>query len=317
MTLSELVQTRADLFKINPSALKDEVAKLKERANIYTVFISQDPVLNSNRIIEAIDTINENIKNIESVIDSLSVALDKTIDVVSEPYHHSGSLVNGSPIGFRATVDVERTVRTYPVDSESVYSVVSRIALRTTNHFPALEIGPGDGFYTKHMVAGDPLYLVDVHQEFLDSTVQQFPIEYQRRIRPYLIGSHGIGDTNLSIIPQGQMGFVLVCGVFEYYTQDIIAKYLQSIKDVMRPGGYCLLTYNNTEDPHAARLAEKAFKSWMPKRKLAQICESLGFMVTDSYDKAGQLHWIEIQKPGVLETVKRGQALGEIIARTS
>lgn len=186
----------------------------------------------------------------------------------------------------------------------------SRIFHYVDWRYPALEIGPGDGGFTETMVASDPLYVVDIHQEFLDSTKKIFNEFYAtRRLRPYLIKN----DYDLSMLPQNQMGFVLAWNLFNYFPLEAIKDYLLEIKKVMRPGGSMLFSYNNSERWQCAEMVENAFMCHTPKSMLIPLVESIGFIVSESHDYDPTVSWLEIQKPGELKSCKAHQALGAVV----
>ena len=94
--------------------------------------------------------------------------------------------------------------------------IVQKLFVRTDWKYPTLEIGCRDGEWTQYLVAADPLYLLDFHQEFLDSTLSRFSPEYQRRLRPYRLINH-----NLKVLPAGQFGFIFSWGYFNYVDEAI------------------------------------------------------------------------------------------------
>ncbi len=200
-----------------------------------------------------------------------------------------------------------RRVRVMYIPDNVRTEIESRIALRSNWKYPTLEIGCRDGEWTKHLIAGDPLYLTDVHQEFLDSAVKDYPIEYQRRTRPYLIK-----NSDYSILPQKQFGFVFSWNYFNYKTVDSIKHALKQIYNLLRPGGVVMFSYNNGDMPAGAAYAESYFMSYVPKSMLIPICQQAGFEVVVSKDFEPAISWVELQKPGELTTVKGHQALGII-----
>jgi SAM-dependent methyltransferase len=185
--------------------------------------------------------------------------------------------------------------------------LMSRIDANLDWRYATLEIGCRDGEFTKHLVAGDPLYVTDVHQEFLDSTVKAFNTDYQRRIRPYLIK-----DQNFSMLPQEQFGFVFSWNHFNYLSLDTIKHYLQQIYNLLKPGGKVLFSYNNGDLPAAAEYAERYYMTYMPKSLLIPMCEMLGFEIINHQDFEPAVSWIELKRPGELTTVKAHQVLGTI-----
>lgn len=211
-------------------------------------------------------------------------------------------------------IDNIRKLRVLDIRPDLAAEVLSRIQLHTSWKYPALEIGCRDGEWTRHMIAADPLYITDHYRDFLESASSQFTEEYQRRIRPYLTT-----DTDLSMLPQNQMGFVFCWNFLNYRSLDTVKEYLKSVKEVLRPGGIFMFSYNNGDMHECAGYAEGFWMSFIPKSYLVPMCESLGFEVTHTREVRGEgttISWIELKKSGKLDTVKAHQVLGEIIPIT-
>jgi SAM-dependent methyltransferase len=210
-----------------------------------------------------------------------------------------------------ADVATNRDIRRLYMYGNVKEIVKSRIYHYVDWRYPALEIGPGDGLFTEEMSAGDPLYIVDIHQEFLDSTKKKFNEFYAtRRLRSYLIHK---SKHDLSMLPQEQIGFVLAWNVFNYFPLEAIKSYLNEIKKVVRPGGTVMFSYNNSDRWQGAEMVENAFMCHTPKHMLIPLVESLGFTVANSYDYDPTVSWVEIQKSGKLSTCKAHQSMGAVV----
>jgi SAM-dependent methyltransferase len=188
--------------------------------------------------------------------------------------------------------------------------VRQRIQLYTSWQYPALEIGCRDGEWTQHLVAADPLYIMDKYQPFLDSTNSKFPPEYQQRLRKYLNKEYDFAP-----LPQEQFGFVFSWGHFNYVSLDTITQVLKSVKNLLRPGGVFLFSYNDGDTPAGAGMAENFAQTFIPKSILVPTCEGIGFEVVQTFAEEPNISWIEIKTPGTLTTVKAHQVMGEIKRR--
>ena len=259
-----------------------------------------------------LDIIKAEAAQIYSGVERLKHKVYSDLQKKAEPYCVQGPNV----VGPRNVTDT-RMLREIALHNDAKLELLAKIRMYTDSRFPVLEIGPGDGQWTSALVAGDPLYLVEQHQEFIDSTLSKFTPEYKNRVRCYLVGQSGRGLTDLSELPQNQFGFVFSCNVFEYFTQDIVKQYLAEIYGVLRPGGQALITYNNTDYLHNVLYVEHGLRSWLPYSDFAKMITDTGFEIINRVDQDKQLHWIEFKKPGILTTIKTHQALGEIIDRTA
>ena len=188
--------------------------------------------------------------------------------------------------------------------------VRQRIQLYTSWQYPSLEVGCRDGEWTQHLVAADPLYVMDKYQEFLDSTNGKFPESYQRRLRKYRLNNY-----DFSVLPQKQFGFIFSWGHFNYVSLDTITQTLKKIKELLRPGGVFLFSYNDGDTPAGAGMAENFSQTFIPQSILIPTCMSLGFEVVQSFNELPNISWIEVKNPGSLTTIKAHQVMGEIKRR--
>jgi SAM-dependent methyltransferase len=186
----------------------------------------------------------------------------------------------------------------------------SRVALYCDWKYATLEIGCRDGDWTKKLIAADPLYITDIDEDFLVSTVNQFTKEYQARLRKYLIK-----DYQISNLPINQFGFIFSYNFFNYLSLDSIKQFLIQAYQWLKPGGVMMFTYNNADMSASAGMCEGYFMTYVPKSMLVPMIESLGYEIISAADYKPSTSWIEIRKPGILKTVKAHQALGEIVHR--
>lgn len=200
-----------------------------------------------------------------------------------------------------------RKVRVMYIPQQAQIDVESRIGLYANWKYPGLEIGCRDGEWTKFLVASDPLYMVDEHQEFLDSAIKEYSPEYQRRVRQYVVK-----DNDYSKLPQKQFNFIFSWNYFNYKSLDTVKQALKQVFSMLRPGGVFMFSYNNGDLPAGAAYAENYFMSYIPKSMLIPLCRNLGFDIVYHADHEPAVSWMEIRRPGELTTVKGHQAMGVI-----
>jgi hypothetical protein len=108
---------------------------------------------------------------------------------------------------------------------------------------------------------------------------------------------------------------------FNFADITVIRSYLSSLIKLLRPGGTLMFSYNNCDLVESANLAESGYMTFVPKRKLNELCIELGYDIVQHYDLKNSDHqikyisWIEIKKPGELSTIKRAQAMGKILSK--
>ena len=318
MRISDLVRLRKNLLGIDAFQAKSAVENLdgliSQQFNIPVHSNYQDTL---NTVIHSLDSIENRLTGVEDQIDSMIKQIDAELEEATKSYASGGVWIDGFfiPAG-HSDLSFERNEKQLPVDDVTRAELIVKIRGHTDWHYPTLEIGPGDGHWTDHLVAGDPLYIVDVLPEFLESTLGRFNDHYRNRIRPYLTGMNVKHDPyNLDFLPQNQFGFVFSWNTFNYFPATETEAYLRSVYGVLRPGGTMIFSYNNCEDPICAEFVEKGYRSWMPKHLLVKICKDIGFNVVNLKDYPNQVYMIEIHKPGELKTVKTHQTLGKLINR--
>lgn len=310
MSLSELVKFRtAVVNNIETSQLVTAVDNLsltlKEMQPELRAFLAKDQA----RLDSQAHQINYVINNIKETTAHIISEIDIDIAKLTEKYFKRGYKLNG----FYATNRTDPTgeySRTLTLLEESREIVVAQIAKHASWEYPGLEIGPGEGTWTEQLVASEPLYLVDIHREFLEKTKHKFGEEYQRRICCYTTS-----ETDLSMLPQNQIGFVFSWNVFNYLTADLIGQYLTEIFNVLRPGGICIFSYNNAERYQCAKYVEAGYMSYMPKTLLLELITARNFEIVSTVDLEEHVSWVEIKKPGELSTIKLHASLGQILEK--
>ena len=112
-----------------------------------------------------------------------------------------------------------------------------------------VEIGPGGGRWTRYMLTFGRLDVVDFHQELLDELARNF-----RTPTLTLVKNNG---TDFPSIPERSIDFVFSFGVFVHLDLAIIERYLQSLHEIISPGGQIVLQYSDKTKP--AALANSSF----------------------------------------------------------
>ena len=168
--------------------------------------------------------------------------------------------------------------------------------------------------FVENLVGADPLYLVDEQHELLAPTLDMFNDAYKSRLRTYVI-QESSKDELFKKLPDSQFGFVLAYNYFNYRPIEVIKKYLQEIYKKLKPGGTLLMTFNDCDNEPGVILAEENFAAYTPNGLIKQLIDNLGFVLTFEYNNDSNSTWIEVQKPGTLESLKGGQTLAKILPK--
>jgi hypothetical protein len=307
MTLSELVKLRNDFAKY--SSLEHITPHYIEYNNNLTALLNE-----AGHHAEGIVRIRETAKaSANQFTELVNASVKQVLAEIQQEINEIGiKYLNKEE--FTATVEQDRKTRTLPMPDEIRDILFGRIRLYADWHYPGLELGPHDGEFTGNLVGCDPLYIADVHQEYLESAATQFPPEYRARMRPYSIG-HMRLDNGFVDLPQNEFGFIFSWNYFNYLPLSEIMRYLTGMVPLLRPGGIMLFSYNDSDSFHGAQHVEWGGMGHTPKSKMIPMVEALGLTVVDSHGFETSWHnisWLECKKPGTLSTIKAHQAIGII-----
>ena len=311
MILSELVKLKIELEKYaDLSAYEDEAYRVTDNLKAIRATIV-DKTLDT-QITELVDIVKTQTYLTKKMLCSKKLLINEIIHAEIE-----AQTTKYFAAGYNVHRPDNREVDTgskIPLTPELYAMLLGRIQLYSDWHYPGLEIGPYDGEFTSHLVGCDPLYLVDVHRKYLEDTVEKFNPEYRARVRTYFIGDGaGNNEKGLSVLPNNQFGFIFSWDNFNYLPFDEIRKYLTDIVRILRPGGIFLFSFNDGEMYNGARHVEWNSKSYVPRSLLITLVESYGLEIVNSFGFDIDCHnisWLEVKKPGKLETVRAHQTLG-------
>ena len=172
--------------------------------------------------------------------------------------------------------------------------------------YPGLQLYPSITSWISAMAACDPLYLFAGDLHFLNLMIKDFPEQYQKRLRLY---------QNLDDLPQNQFGVILVWEFFNCIPFTSIKSHLSKFFCLLRPGGTLIFNYNNCDIHSLAVMAETHNLNYAGERLLTKTCIELGYdIIKIKEEKDGDkiLSWMQVSKPGKLDTVKKSQAIGAI-----
>ena len=203
--------------------------------------------------------------------------------------------------------------RRLAIDSVSDQRLRAKITTLSDWRYPGAIIRPGLENYVDSMVASDPLYVLDQGADLTNSAVSRFTQEYQRRLRVYKINDY-LDRQTLAVLPDQQLSFVFAYAYFNFRPMEILKRYLEAVYTKLRPGGTFLFTFNDCDRAHGVALCEKNYMCYTPWRLIKPEIETLGYELVELYHGQGDLSWIEIRRPGELQTMRAAQTLAKIIA---
>lgn len=267
---------------------------------------SRDIGLDASKIDEAFNRFNSTVGDIKQHLDVLIEDRYPTMFQESTRWFNDESIYETNEY----ILD-----RSLTVDSDGQEKLLGRILRYTDWRLPGLCFRPAREKWIEHLVPLDPLYLVDNNLELLNPAVSSFHPQYQRRLRLYAINDYNNNKNILEKLPNNQFGYVLAYNWFNFKPMAVIEQYLRELWIKVRPGGVILMTFNDCDYAHGVALAEKNFMCFTPGRHIIRAAENIGFDMLDRYRGTGNLSWIELQKPGKIQTLRGGQTLAKIIEK--
>jgi len=199
------------------------------------------------------------------------------------------------------------------IDADDDDMLRSHLRNLTDWRFPGMIIRPGLETFIEDMVPLDPLYIVDHNLELMEPAVSKFTPEYQQRLRKYVINDTQ-PDEILNQLPSNQFGVIFAYHFFNHKPLELVCRYLTEFYAKLRPGGCAIVTYNNCDLAHGVIRSEHTWMLYTPKRLVLEHAYRLGFELVFDHDGAGDVSWLELRKPGDLDSIRGGQTLAKIVA---
>lgn len=265
----------------------------------------------------------QTLTNLRANVQSVLAEFDDTIDLLKkeilsgiesmEPHYlresyklYSEDMVNDSN---------ELILDRRPSLPEDVTNYVRARLMRHSDwHHPAMIIRPGLESWINDLVALDPMYLVDINHDLTEPAASRFTPEYKGRLRRYTIRESTDG-TMLKGLPQDQMALVLAYHYFNFKPLEMIRCFFQEIYHCLKPGGCLIFTFNNCDRSGGVELAERYFMCYTPGRLVLSAAEMIGYETVHVYDIDAAATWVELRRPGELQSLRGGQSLAKILPK--
>lgn len=197
------------------------------------------------------------------------------------------------------------------VDEQGQNLISERLGLFTDWRLPGLLLRPGKDDFINKMVELDPLYLVDEDLTLLEPALARYNEIYQRRLRKYVVNDR-YGSV-FADLPQNQFGLIFAHSFFNVRTIQIFAKYLRAVFDLLRPGGVFAFTFCDGDTSRSVLMCESNFYCYTPGSVIEHHWKEIGFELQFKHRSSAAWTYVEIKKPGIIESNRSGQALAQII----
>lgn len=314
MKLSELVAYRNELEKLSVTQIQHDATK---DLNVITHLVKScntDIGTFKQKISADQEIITQAFGNYNQSILDLKESIDQIIDQEGQQWFlKSYTLYENEELVF--TKQIDQVLNRRPtISDESRSFIQARVQMYNSWKHPGMIIRPGLEKFIEQLVMFDPLYILDIEHDLLQPAMSRFPVEYQKRLRPYVINELN-NQHILEQIPNNQFGVCLVYNYFNFRPLEIIKQYLIEIYQKLKPGGTLLMTFNDCDRDKAVMLVEMNFASYTPGKIIQSLAESIGYETAFKWNDGGPSTWLELRKPGELTSLRGGQTLAKIIPK--
>lgn len=310
MKLSELVNFRNELDKL--SALPTQKSADIEISKITHLIGSFESTVDNLKDFElSRNAINNTFFLFEQQLNELKQQIKKQIEELERPYFQESYRLYDGIVNETNEYILNRRMS---ISDNSRSFIQGRLARYASWKYPGMIIRPGLESYIKNMVMYDPLYLIDQDHELLVPAIADFTLDYQRRLRPYVINER-LNDPILSQIPNEQFGICFAYNYFNFKPFEVFRKYIIEIYNKLKPGGILAFTFNDCDRDKGVMLVEKHFSSYTPGSLIKDMAKTIGYEIEFEWHDNGPWTWLELRKPGELSSLRGGQTLARIVPK--
>ena len=204
--------------------------------------------------------------------------------------------------------------RTRDIDPVKKQQLRSRLQTYTDWRYSGLVIRPAHSPWVEDLVALDPMYFVDTHEDLIAPATTQFTPEYQRRLRCYAIDEFA-NTPVFEKLPQQQFGFVYGFDYFNFRPLEVIKQYLLEVLGLLRPGGTFFFNFNDCDRQGGVILTENHSSCYTPARLIYEYATEVGYEIVYQDTIVAASTWVELKKPGQLTSIRGGQCLAAIFRK--
>jgi hypothetical protein len=318
MKLSDLVSFKNQLDRLSLLNVKDNANAdlLKMIDLIHTqesVLAGLIPAVDDNHrdLLVAFDQFYQTIDNIKKQVD-YEIQFNES-DWIRESYKIFDNEVSAPNDVDHILNSRQETIRE---NQEFFEKMRPRLQSYVNSKYPGLIIRPGRETFIDDFVGFDPLYIADISYGFLETAVSRYAEAYQRRIRQYVIDETDEDELIFRKFPDNQFGCVFAYNFYNFRPLEVIKRHLEEIYQKLKPGGVLVMTFNDCDRAAAVLLVEKFYACYTPGTYLRYMADTIGYEIIFSDNDSNATTWIELKKPGELDSIRGGIALAKIIPKS-
>ena len=312
MKLSSIIAYRNQLESMSLDAIRGQAEHELSAINHVVANNESDIGFYKHRIEKRFSAVKDSFDQFDKVFSGLKSDLDLQIKKQEVAYYKESTRFYQDEMCWESNEYLLN--RKLAIDDESNLILRNRLRSYTDWRVPGMIIRPSRETFIQELVPLDPLYIVDQHQDLIDPALSEFNDTYRARLRPYVINE--TDEHILAALPNDQFGLIFAYNYFNFRPIEVITRYLVEMYKKMRPGGMVIMTINDCDRAHSVELVEQKFMCYTPGRAICQAAESAGFDIVYQHTGLGDLSWLELQRPGQISSLRGGQTLAKIVARS-
>ena len=206
---------------------------------------------------------------------------------------------------FAISLDLNETLKTalqviiarINAQAANIFLINEKKALTIVNNLSTrenvLEIGPGNGMFSKEFRSWRKNFFLDVLQSIERKIRRRFNPGGQKHLTFYTTRDH-----ECSNIPQGSCSFIFSWDTFVFFTQNHIQHYLNSIKRILVPGGYVFLQYADCHYDYDLHQAKRGYWNYNTKSAMEKMIKEEGYEVIEMRQFCTGANYVIFKKPG-------------------
>ena len=188
-----------------------------------------------------------------------------------------------------------------PVMDDVLHQSITRkiYQFAKTNVFPSLEIGPGNGMFSKELRAWKKNFFLELLPSVEKRLRKKFKPAEQKRLVFYLTK-----DYECSNIPQNSVNFIFSWDTFVFFSTNMIQHYLHNLKRCIVPGGYLFIQYSDCHFDYDLRQAKRQYWEYNTKHLMKQILINEGYEIVELNQFRPSANYFVARKPGNINPFK-------------
>ena len=230
-------------------------------------------------------------EDFQKIIDSNLKILEDLAEAVDANNKQMIDRLDKTPGWF--TKDLEKKREKTNIDDLLFRMIQTKIfQFSKTNLYNCIEIGPGNGMFSKELRSWRKIFFLDIHN--LEEKIRRrFHPGHQKHLLFFTTDNHSCDN-----IPKDSCNFVFSWDTFVFFTQTHVKNYLESIKQTLIPGGYCFIQYSNCHDEVDLHEAKRGYYNYNTKPAMEQMIKDAGYEVVEMNQFRSGANYAIFRKPG-------------------